>query len=126
MSRRTEVRSKQERRKRRKLHIRRRVFGEADQPRLTVFRSHRHMSCQLIDDFRGVTLAAVSTTQKSVQAEVAGFGGNAKAASVVGRMICERAKALGIERVRFDRNGYRYHGRVKALVEAAREGGLKL
>ena len=130
MSRKSEVKSKHERRLRRKRHVRRRVFGEAEQPRLTVFRSHRHMSCQLIDDFRGVTLAAASTTQKSVQAELggigAGFGGNAKAASLVGKLISERAKALGIERVRFDRNGYRYHGRVKALAEAAREGGLKL
>ena len=126
MSRKNEVKSKRERWVRRKRHVRQRVFGEAEQPRLTVFRSHRHMSCQLIDDFRGVTLAAASTTQKSVQAELGGFGGNAKAASLVGKLISERAKALGIERVRFDRNGYRYHGRVKALVEAAREGGLKL
>ena len=126
MSRKSEVKSKHERRLRRKRHVRRRVFGEAEQPRLTVFRSNRHMSCQLIDDFRGVTLAAASTTQKSVQAELGGFGGNAKAAALVGKLISERAKALGIERVRFDRNGYLYHGRVKALVEAAREGGLKL
>ncbi len=84
------------------------------------------MSCQVIDDFRGVTLAAASTTQKSVQAELGGFGGNTKAASLIGKLISERARALGIDRVRFDRNGYRFHGRVKALVEAARAGGLKL
>ncbi len=126
MSRKSEIKSKQERWVRRKRHVRQRVFGEAEQPRLTVFRSHRHMSCQLVDDFRGVTLAAASTLQKSLQAELGGFGGNAKAASLVGKLISARAKALGIERVRFDRNGYRYHGRVKALVEAAREGGLKL
>ena len=126
MSRKNEVKAKWTRRRRRKLHVRRTVYGAAETPRLTVSRSHRHLSCQVIDDLRGVTLAAASTRQKSVQAELGGFAGNTKAASLVGKLISERVRALGIERVRFDRNGYRFHGRIKALVEAAREGGLKL
>lgn len=126
MSRKNELKNKRARWLRRKRHVRRKVFGEAAEPRLTVFRSHRHVSCQLIDDFRGVTLAAASTTQESVRKELGGFAGNRKAAELVGRIISERARALGIERVRFDRNGYQYHGRVKALVDAARETGLKV
>ena len=105
---------------------RRRVFGDADHPRLTVFRSHRHISCQLIDDDRRVTLAAAGTGQKSVREQLDGSSGNQKAAAVVGRVMAEKARELGFERIRFDRNGYQYHGRVKALVEAAREAGLKL
>ena len=111
---------------RRKRHVRRRVFGDADQPRLTVFRSHRHISCQLVDDYRRITLAAVGTGQKSVREQLDGFAGNRQAAAVVGRVMAEKARELGFERIRFDRNGYQYHGRVKALVEAAREAGLKL
>ncbi len=89
-------------------------------------RSHRNISCQVIDDDRGVTLTSASTQQKDVTSRVEGFTGNRKAAAVVGKVLAERMKALGITRAQFDRNGYRFHGRVKALVEAARAEGLKI
>lgn len=107
---------------RRKRHIRRSVYGSAEKPRLTVFRSHNNISCQLIDDFKGVTLASASTLQKALGAS----GGNCNAAVAVGKAIAERSLALGISTAQFDRNGYRFHGRVQALVEAAREAGLKV
>jgi large subunit ribosomal protein L18 len=115
--------AKKVRRVRRKAHVRRKVFGSAEMPRLTVFRSHKNISCQLIDDFTGKTLASASTTQKAVSVD--GFGGNAAAAQVVGKDIAEKAQKIGISAVQFDRNGYKFHGRVKALADAAREGGLK-
>lgn len=126
MSARTEILKKQQRRLRRRRHVRRKVFGTASKPRLTVFRSHKNIYCQLIDDSRGVTLASASTRSREVKAQVPGFGGNCAAAAAIGRAIAERTKALGIAQAQFDRNGYRFHGRVKALVEAAREAGLKL
>jgi large subunit ribosomal protein L18 len=98
------------------------VYGSAEQPRLTVFRSHKNISCQLIDDSKGVTLASASTLQKAIGAT----GGNCAAAALVGTAIAEQSLALGISAAQFDRNGYRFHGRVKALVEAAREAGLKV
>ena len=110
---------------RRKLHIRRRIFGSAEKPRLTIFRSHQNISCQLIDDSRGVTLAAISSQSKDLRQKSGEKGGNRTAATMVGQAIAERAKGLGIQLVAFDRNGYRYHGRVKALADAAREAGLK-
>ena len=124
MSQRTQLIKKTVRRERRKHHVRRRVFGTAEAPRLTVTRSHNHIYCQLVDDVRGVTLASASTRDKELRGAVQGHGGNRAAATMVGKGIAERCKALGITRCRFDRNGYRYHGRVKALVEAARESGL--
>jgi large subunit ribosomal protein L18 len=114
------------RRERRKRHIRQGIYGTAEKPRMTVFRSHQNISCQLIDDRRSVTLVSASTLQDEVSQKVQGFGGNCKAAAVVGTMVAERSKALGITAVQFDRNGYRFHGRVKALVEAARKAGLKV
>jgi large subunit ribosomal protein L18 len=110
---------------RRKFHIRKTVFGSAEKPRLSVTRSHKNISCQLIDDTRGVTLAAMSTLVKDTKEQLAGKGGNRQAAALVGKMIAEKAKALGIKGIAFDRNGYRFHGRVKALADAAREAGLK-
>ena len=101
------------------------VFGDADRPRLTVFRSHKNMYCQLVDDFRKVTLAAASTREKKIVGSTTGFAGNCAAAAVVGKEIAERAKSLGVTKVRFARNGYRYHGRVKALGEAVRESGIE-
>ena len=108
------------RRSRRKTGIRKGVFGSADKPRLSVFRSSKHIYAQLVNDFEGKTLASAST----IQAKIA-TGGNIDAAKQVGTKIAEQAKAAGIESVAFDRNGFKYHGRVKALADAAREGGLK-
>jgi large subunit ribosomal protein L18 len=113
------------RRLRRKRHIRRTLSGTAVKPRLSVFRSHQNISCQLIDDSRGVTLAASSSLRKELKGQLGGKGGNRQAATLVGKDIAEKAKGLGISAVAFDRNGYRFHGRVKALAEAAREAGLK-
>jgi large subunit ribosomal protein L18 len=90
-------------------------------PRLSVFRSNKHISAQVIDDTRGVTLAAASSLQEAVGADK---GSNKDAAAAVGRLIAERAKAAGVDAVVFDRGGYLYHGRVKALADAAREAGL--
>ena len=126
MSSRNEIKNKAARRIRRKRHVRRTTFGSAQAPRLTVYRSHKNISCQLIDDFKGVTLASASTLGKDVKGLLEGPGGNAKAAAVVGKLIAERVKALGVSAVQFDRNGYRFHGRIKALVNAAREAGLKI
>jgi large subunit ribosomal protein L18 len=93
-------------------------------PRLSVFRSSQHIYAQVIDDGKGVTLAAASTLEKDVRSG-ATSGANIEAAKAVGKRIAERAKEKGVERVVFDRGGYLFHGRVKALADAAREGGLK-
>jgi len=120
------LKNKNRRRLRRKFHIRLTVKGTQEKPRLAVFRSHQNISCQVIDDRRGVTLASASSLAKDSKAEVKGFGGNCKAAAIVGKAIAERVKELGIGAVQFDRNGYKFHGRVKALVEAAKKAGLKV
>jgi len=113
---------KQYRRHRIKLRIRKQLEGTADMPRLTVFRSNKQIYAQLIDDQSGHTLAAASSRVK----DVAGKEGNkTEQAQLVGQLIAERAKEAGVEQVVFDRNGYLYHGRVKALAEAARKNGLK-
>ena len=114
---------KQIRRGRRKVGIRKVVSGTAERPRLSVYRSLNHVYVQLIDDLAGSTLASASTRDKG--AKVSGATGNASAAEVVGSLIAERAKAAGVTKVVFDRNGFRYHGRVKALADAARKGGLE-
>jgi len=101
--------------------IRRKVSGTSARPRLAIYRSLNHIYAQLIDDDQGVTLASASTTEKDLRG---GTGGNVEAAERVGRAIAERATAKGIESVVFDRGGYRYHGRVKALADAARKAGL--
>ena len=113
-----------QRRERRKQGIRKKVAGSADHPRLTVFRSLQHIYAQIIDDTKGTTLCAASTMSKDLKGELK-YGGNAAAAKRVGQLLAEQAKAKGIATVCFDRNGYRYHGRIKALADAAREGGLK-
>lgn len=110
------------RRLRRKRGLRKRLLGVPSRPRLTVFRSARHMYAQVIDDLSGRTLASASTNEK---AERVDNGGNVAAAETVGKRLAERAKAAGVEAVVFDRNGFPYHGRVKALADGAREGGLK-
>ena len=101
--------------------IRRKVSGSAERPRLTIYRSLNHIYAQIIDDEQGRTIAAASTTEKDLRGAT---GGNIDAATRVGRAIAERALSNGIESVVFDRGGYRYHGRVKALADAAREAGL--
>jgi large subunit ribosomal protein L18 len=112
--------SNKERLKRHK-RVRGKVSGTAARPRLCVFRSLQHIYAQLIDDAKGVTLAAASTLEK----DFGGYGGNMEAAKKVGGMIAARAKELGVENAVFDRGGNIYHGRVQALAEAAREGGLQ-
>lgn len=110
-------------RARRKNRIRKKVSGTADRPRMTVFRSLKHLSAQIIDDDKGVTLAAASTVEPSFKEK--SQGSNCKNAKLLGELIAERAKSKGIEQVVFDRNGCRYHGRIKALADSAREKGLK-
>jgi large subunit ribosomal protein L18 len=100
--------------------IRRRMVGSAERPRLNVYRSLNHIYAQVIDDAKGVTLVSASTV-----AAKAKTGGNVAAAREVGRQIAERAKEKGISKVVFDRGGYLYHGRIKALADAAREAGLE-
>lgn len=109
---------------RRKLHIRKSVQGTTLRPRLSVFRSAKHIYVQLIDDDTGRTLAHASTLEASFK-EASAYGGNKGAAKLVGRAIGERTLALGIKQVVFDRNGFLYHGRVQALADAARESGLE-
>ena len=99
-------------------------LAELKAVRLTVFRSNSHMYAQVISGCGSQVLAAASTVEPAVRAQVAN-GGNKQAAEVVGKLIAERAKAAGIETVAFDRSGFLYHGRVKTMAEAAREGGLK-
>ena len=101
--------------------IRRKVRGTTERPRLAIYRSLNHIYAQVIDDERGQTLASASTTEKDLRG---GTGGNVEAAERVGRTIAERAMAAGVSSVVFDRGGYLYHGRVKALTDAAREAGL--
>jgi large subunit ribosomal protein L18 len=112
---------KHRRQVRRSNRVRSKIMGTAERPRLSVFRSSKHIYAQLIDDLNGVTLAAASTAGKAGGI----YGGNIKAAATVGKKLADAAKAKGIAQAAFDRGHYRYHGRVKALADAAREGGLK-
>ena len=112
---------KHQRHLRRKRGLRKRIEGTPDRPRLTVYRSLKHMHAQVVDDLTGRTLASANTVQQKLA-----NGGNLEAAKQVGQAIAERAKQAGVQRVAFDRNGFRYHGRVKAVADAAREGGLEL
>lgn len=104
--------------------VRNKVFGTPERPRMCVFRSAKHISVQIIDDTKGHTLAAASTTDKDLKAQIA-YGGNKEAAKAVGEAIAKKALAAGIETVCFDRGGFLYHGRVKELADGAREAGLK-
>ncbi len=106
------------------LRIRRKISGSSERPRLCVFRSLHHIYAQVVDDGKGCTLVSASTVEKDIRGKLKGTG-DVAAAKQVGKMIAERAKAKGIGLVVFDRGGYPYHGRVKALADAAREGGLK-
>ena len=110
---------------RRQFRTRKNIFGDSERPRLSVFRSDKHIYAQLIDDHTGKTLAMVTSTSAEVRGADLKNGGNIAAAKKVGKAIAEKAKAAGITKVAFDRGGRQYHGRVKALADAAREGGLK-
>ena len=111
-------------RNRRRHRVRKPLRGTSERPRLSVRRSHKHIYAQVIDDASGKTVVAAATVEPQLKSEVA-FGGNRSAAVAIGKAVAERAKAAGVEKVAFDRSGYAYHGRVKALAEAAREGGLQ-
>lgn len=109
---------------RRHRRVRKRVVGTSERPRLNVFRSLSHIYAQVIDDSQGHTLVSASTIDPEVEAQLRGLT-KTEQASVVGRVLAERASSQGISRVVFDRGGYAYHGRVRALADAAREGGLE-
>lgn len=117
--------SRVEQRQKRHVRIRQKVTGSAERPRLAVFRSARHIYAQAIDDLTGRTLASASTLDGEVKTGLAGYTGNRESAKNVGKAIAERLVKLGIQQVVFDRGGNRYHGRVQALAESAREAGLK-
>jgi large subunit ribosomal protein L18 len=126
-----QVKHKNARRARRKARIRGlgefgagRVFGTALRPRLTVFRSVKHIYAQIIDDAAGRTLTSAASVAEELRTQLKN-GGNKSAAAAVGKALAAKALAAGIKAVCFDRNGYKFHGRVKALADAAREGGLK-
>ncbi len=115
---------KAKRLQRRHFSVRKSLFGSVERPRLSVYRSGKHIYAQVINDFEGRTLAAASSVHDDVRGELK-TGANVEAAKRVGKAIAERAKAVGVQAVAFDRGGRQYHGRIKALADAAREGGLK-
>jgi len=117
------TKQKHEARIRRHRRVRKKVRGEATRPRLAVFRSNKHIVAQVIDDRSGRTLAAASTHEADLRS---GSTGNKEAAAKVGRLVAERAKAAGVDKVVFDRGGFIYHGRIAAVADAAREAGLEL
>jgi large subunit ribosomal protein L18 len=121
------IQTKEDRRDRIKFRIRKRLQGTPEQPRLSVFRSGTHIYVQVIDDLAGRTVASASSVEPAVKAKLTegARGGNRKGAEVVGQAIAERLKQQGITRVVFDRNGFLYHGRVRAVAEAARQAGLE-
>ncbi len=114
----------QTRRRRRQHRVRKRLMGTPERPRLAVFRSSKHIYAQVVNDQTATTLASASTMDPTIKAEVK-YGGNKAAAAIVGRVVAERARAAGIDKICFDRRSYKYHGRVEALAQAAREAGLK-
>ena len=121
------IKTKDDRRVRIRLRLRKRIAGTTERPRLTVFRSVSHIYAQVVDDMSGRTLAAASSVEPSVKAAFAKDvrGGNAKGAEAIGKVIAERAIAKGITRVVFDRNGFLYHGRIRTVADAARKAGLE-
>lgn len=108
---------------RRKYHVRKKVFGTPDRPRLSVFRSNKHIYAQIIDDVAGATLVSASTKAKNVRDQLKNSS-NKQAAEVVGEAVAKQATGVGIKCVCFDRNRYKFHGRVKALADSARKAGL--
>jgi large subunit ribosomal protein L18 len=121
------IKSREDRRNRIKFRIRKRVAGNPDRPRLTVYRSLSHIYVQVIDDMTGKTVAAAGTTEPALKKGLSGktHGGNVAGAKVVGKTIAQRLIEMGIKKVVFDRNGYLYHGRIRAVADAAREAGLE-
>jgi large subunit ribosomal protein L18 len=121
------IKTKEDRRDRIKLRLRKRIVGTAERPRLTVFRSGAHMYAQAVDDAGGRTLAAASTVEPPAKAQMTGTlrGSNIAGADLVGQVIAERLIAKGFKRAVFDRNGFLYHGRIKAVADAARKAGLE-
>jgi large subunit ribosomal protein L18 len=121
------IKTKDDRRQRIKFRLRKRTTGNTERPRLTVFRSVTHMYVQVIDDMTGQTIASASTVEPTVKGSLGkdAKGGNVAGAKVIGRTIAERLLEKGVKRVVFDRNGFLYHGRVKAVADAAREAGLE-
>ena len=122
-----QIKTKDDRRQRIKYRIRKRMRGTSERPRLSVFRSVSHIYVQVIDDMTGTTVAAASSVDAGVKAKMSGDtrAGNRKGAELVGQTIAERLKEKGITRVVFDRNGFLYHGRVRAVADAARAAGLE-
>jgi large subunit ribosomal protein L18 len=116
---------KAQRLERRQFRTRKSIFGTPERPRLSVFRSDKHIYAQLVDDYAGKTLVYVSSTTADVRGAELKNGGNIAAAKKVGATIAAKAKEIGVTKVAFDRGGRMYHGRIKALADAAREGGLK-
>jgi large subunit ribosomal protein L18 len=121
------INTKKDRRQRIALRQRKRIAGTAERPRLRVFRSVAHIYAQVIDDMSGTTLAAVATTEPALKPQLSGPArpGNKAGAQVLGKTIAERLLAKGIKRVVFDRGGFLYHGRIRAVADAAREAGLE-
>ena len=116
---------RREARLKRKKRVRRKVWGVPERPRLCIFKSNKHIYAQIIDDTTGRTLVATSSLSKDLSEKIAGKGGNRQSAALVGADMAERALGNGIKKIVFDRNGFLYHGRIKALSEAAREHGLE-
>ena len=117
------IKEKLRKRKRRHLRVRRKVIGSSERPRLSVFRSMKHIYCQIINDMDGKTLASASTQSIDIRSQIKD-GGNVRAAEIVGKKIAEEALKNGITKVVFDKGGNKYHGRVKALAESARKNKL--
>lgn len=119
------IKKKSVTRERSKIKIRKKISGTAERPRMTVYRSLSHSYVQLIDDTTGTTLLAVSTRTTDVSAQVKDLKGKTSKGKIIGKVLAEKAAEKNISTVVFDRNGYKYHGRVRAIAEGAREGGLK-
>ena len=121
------IKTKEDRRERIKFRIRKRVLGTTERPRLTVFRSVTHIYVQVVNDADGTTIAAASSVEPAVKGSLdkAAKGGNVAGAKAIGKAIAERLLEKGVKRVVFDRNGFLYHGRIKAVADAAREAGLE-
>ena len=117
--------SRSEARLKRKSRVRKNVKGTPEKPRLSIFKSAKHIYAQIIDDSQAATLIDASSLSKDIQGQIQGKGGNKEGAVIVGQAIAERALKKGIKKVVFDRNGFLYHGRVKALADSARENGLQ-
>jgi large subunit ribosomal protein L18 len=117
--------TKEEKRRRRHHRIRNKISGTGERPRLAVYRSLNHIYVQVIDDVTGRTLASASSSIKDVKPRLDAAKGKVEKSRIIGEVIAERAKAAGVSRVAFDRGGYLYHGRIRALAEGARKGGLE-